>query len=1113
MLLIMSFIVLTAGWSLSNSCVFAAGTDKEKTLSTSVTEESITLPTYEIGPPDLNPIYYTGRVYQGAQGHVYPYAMYDRLTDNKVEKSYRALFLENEYLKIGIVPDLGGRILQATDKTNNYEFFYRQHVVKPALIGMIGAWISGGVEWNIPHHHRPSTFMPIDWSMKAEEDGSKIVYVGETELRHRMKWSVAMKVYPGKALLEAEVVVMNRSPLPQSMLSWANVSVHCNEEYQVIFPPSVQYGTGHAKIDFVNWPIHNGLDYSMWKNHTDQFRSVFAWDFKEDFLAGYDHGKEAGTVHFANHHVVGGKKFFLWGNHDRAKMWDKMLTDDDGCYLELMVGAWSDNQPDYSWIGPGEVRSFKHYWFPISGIKHVKNANLNGAVNVARESDESVFLGYSPVTQLVNARLSLTGQGRELWSKVVDTEPGRPITEVVPVPRDLKDHELRFQVQNEKGEELIAYTPVLLEKEEMPEPVRTAGDPKKCKTNEELYLAGLRLEQFHNAQLDPMIYYGEALARDPEDARVNTAVGLGALRMGKWEEAEHYFRTAIRRLGHNYTVLKDGEPHYYLGLALRGQGRDEEATDQFWKASWTTSYQASAFYQLAELAAKQNDWHNALERVDQSLAVNNRDSKALCLKAWLLRRSGRPGSAELLEGVLQKDPLDLAAAVEMSFLEKGDASDLAAIDKRRGADLIRLQELVEVAVDYMNRGAWDDAHRLLQEAISTGAPYAGHPMIWYYAGWCELQNINSREQALASFAKASSLSSDYLFPFRVEERALFDAVLSVLPEDAQAHYAYGNLLYYLKDYDKAIAQWEESSRIRPEFGRVWRNLGFAAGRNGNMEEAIKFYETALKYDSSDPRTLTELDILSAGVGRPARQRLDIMERHIQTVIRHDDSVVRLIGLYNETGQCDKSIDILEKRHFHVWEGGRAIHDLFVDAHLIRGLRNRDAGRYEEAISDFQAAQTYPANLEVGRTNDGGQNAKTLYFLGTTLEKKGDQAAAQKAYERAVSPENKPTQLSSELTFYCILAWRKLGHTEEATQLLNQYSLAVEEEATRQREINEFSKFGEEGTASERQALVYFHRGLVALAAGKPEQMTQEFEQALRYNPNLIWPPILQRENW
>lgn len=323
----------------------------------SVTEK---IPTYQIGAPEIDPIFFTGRVYQGAEGYIYPYPLYDVLTEKQVQQDYNVLRLDNQYVDIAILPEIGGRIFAASDKTNDYPFFYTQTGVKPALIGMLGAWLSGGVEWNIPDHHRASSYMPINWTMKENEDGSKTIWVGETELRHRLKWSVGVSVYPNRSWVEAKIKVINPTPMIQSMLYWANVSVHCNDQYQVIFPPDVQFGADHHKVYFTNWPIGEANlgsgendDLSWWKNFTGNSRSIFAWGSEMSFLAGYDYGKDAGTVHVANRHIVPGKKFFLWGNNANGEMWNKILSDNDGHYLELMVGGYSDNQPGLQLDKPG----------------------------------------------------------------------------------------------------------------------------------------------------------------------------------------------------------------------------------------------------------------------------------------------------------------------------------------------------------------------------------------------------------------------------------------------------------------------------------------------------------------------------------------------------------------------------------------------------------------------------------------------------------------------------------------------------------------------------------------------------------------------------------------
>lgn len=249
--------------------------------------EDIKLPTYKVAPPDPSPRFYAGRTYQGAKATFYPYPVWDQMTDQKEVVTYKSLNLENEYVKLSVLPELGGRIFTATDKGNGYDFFYRQHVIKPALIGMLGAWISGGVEWNVPHHHRASSFMPVDHAIVEEADGGRTIWVGETELRHRLRWLVGVTLRPGKSYVEMTVKIFNRTPAAQSFLFWINPAVHANEDYQVLFPPSVQWAVQHAKPEFASWPVARqvyggtdytkGVDISWWKNHHSPV-SFFAWD-------------------------------------------------------------------------------------------------------------------------------------------------------------------------------------------------------------------------------------------------------------------------------------------------------------------------------------------------------------------------------------------------------------------------------------------------------------------------------------------------------------------------------------------------------------------------------------------------------------------------------------------------------------------------------------------------------------------------------------------------------------------------------------------------------------------------------------------------------------------
>jgi hypothetical protein len=381
-----------------------------------MTEEMWILPTYKVMPSEKAPMFYSGGSFQGARRIIYPYALNDVISNEKVKQAWKALILENEYIRLCVTPEIGGKLYYATDKSNDYNFIYKNNEVKPANIGMTGAWVSGGIEWCVLHHHRASTMLPMDYTMTENADGSKTIWIGETEPRHRMRWNVGVTVRPGKSYFEAEMSIYNPTPFTHTFLYWANVAAHTNENYQTIFPPSVQMATFHSKNDFTYWPFSTeeyrgqdfteGVDISWWKN-VKSSASFFSWDLKEDFMGGYDHGKNAGTVHIGDHNIVKGAKLWEWGSGPRGQATEGRLTETSGPYVEIMVGAYSDNQPDYTWIKPGETKRWKQYWYPVKDIGGFKNANLDAAVNLEKQGENKVFLGYHSTQKLDKARIIL----------------------------------------------------------------------------------------------------------------------------------------------------------------------------------------------------------------------------------------------------------------------------------------------------------------------------------------------------------------------------------------------------------------------------------------------------------------------------------------------------------------------------------------------------------------------------------------------------------------------------------------------------------------------------------------------------------------------------------
>ena len=604
-----------------------------------VRETDIVIPTYLAGAPEPNPMFYFGRQSQGAQAPVYPYPMYDVLTGKKADKSYKIVYLENEYLRIGILPEIGGRIFEGLDKTNNYNFIYRQHVIKPALISIIGAWISGGVEWNINHHHRATTFLPVQYSMEENADGSKTVWVGELEVRQRMRWAVGYTIRPGKSYLEASVRIVNRTPEVNTMLCFANVAVHANDQYQVIFPPSTQLGTGHFKRVFTKWPINEqGVDISWWKNHPSSV-SVFAWNYQDDFFAGYDHGRQVGTMSIADHNIVPGKKFFEWGTGAGARAWDANLTDSDGPYIELMTGAYSDNQPDYSWLQPYEGRSFSMHWYPFRDIGGVKNANLDAAVNL-EVTGGNARMGFYTTSVHKAATVTLMAGQRVLHRETVAIDPGKSCIRQVPVPAGIDEHDLVASISH-GGRELVSYSPIRLTPVQAPPGATDPPAPADVKTNEELYLIGLRARQFHDPANDPMPYWEEALRRaqggggqvrrrHQDDGRpeVRGCGGRQPQRERPMDECPHPSRTAE----HHRPAIQGGARR----LADGGHGARQPSLAWIWRKR--SAQRRGCLPDRARLrrAGRPSQGHRVLGSGDSSGAVRRRP-------AWRhgRRRSGR----------------------------------------------------------------------------------------------------------------------------------------------------------------------------------------------------------------------------------------------------------------------------------------------------------------------------------------------------------------------------------------------------------------------------------------------------------------------------------------
>jgi tetratricopeptide (TPR) repeat protein len=1082
------------------------------TAQVRVSEQEMTIPTYKVAPADKNPMFFKGESYQGASKIIYPYRMNDVIANDKTDQNWKALILENEYIKLCVAPEIGGKLYYGTDKSNGYSFIYKNGVVKPSNIGMLGAWVSGGIEWCVIHHHRASTMLPVDYDLKENTDGSKTIWIGETELRHRMRWTIGITAYPGKSYYSADVRIFNPTPYTNTFLYWANVAAHTDKDYQVIFPPSVQIATYHAKNSFTHWPVSTeiyngedftkGVDISWWKNSVNQ-DSYFAYDLKEDFMGGYDHGKEAGTIHIGDHNIVKGAKLWEWGSGEAGQATEARLTDGSGPYVEIMVGAFSDNQPDYSWIRPYEVKTFKQYWYPVKDIGGFKYANLNGAVNLEKRDENKVYVGYYSTQKINKAKILIKRKGAIVYEKVTEISPEKTFTQPVKLDGQFNMADLYTEMINtENNEVLVAYQPVEIKKPEvLPETVKRPPLPADIATVEELYLTGSRILQFYNPTLNAMDYFNEALKRDPSDIRTNTAIGNVHLKNGEYAIARSYFNKAIKRLTKDYTRPSSCEVLYLQGITLKALGLYNEATDTLYRATWDYAWHSAAYLELARISCMQGEYGKALSQINNSLLTNTINNSAVTLKASILRKLGNYTDAfTTLTGILQSDPLDFRAANENYLLsKKGNNQELTGkllgelTKKMRNYD----QNYLELAVGYINGGFPEEAEDILSRFQGKNQE------ISYYLGYLEDKKGNKSE-AEKHFREGSAQSVDYGFPYRLESEKVFSLASQYLPSDAKPYYYMGNLLYD-KQPQRAIGYWETAVKLDPAMAIAWRNLGWGYYQfSHDLPKAIAAYEKAFEIKKDDPLYYAELDPLYEMTNISIERRAKLFDSKNDIVKQRDDAFVREIIVLNLSGKSDKAVEYLDKSNFHFREGSSRVRDITVDAHLLLGKKYLENKKTDQALAQFLSLNAVSDKSELSENENDIRTPQINYFIGVASETAGKKSDAKLYYTRSSAQSVKE---NIYIRYYQGLALLKLGNKAKASEYFNTLISEGERQIKQGSDIDFFAKFGEKEAENVRLSNAYLLKGLGYKGLGDVHQATENLQKAVELSASNLWAKV------
>ena len=1087
-------------------------------------QQPVVMRSYLPAAPDRNPMFLERRVYQGSSGRVYPLPFIDRIATEPVDHTWQAVHMENEFVRLMILPEIGGRIHVGYDKIAGYDFFYRQNVIKPALVGLAGPWISGGVEFNWPQHHRPATFMPVETEIERGEDGSVTVWCSDHDPLTRMKGMHGVCLHAGRAVVELKVRLYNRTPFVQTFLWWANVAAKVHERYQSFFPPDVRYVADHARRAITSFPLSDrayyGVDYAERARHgvpPEEMPRQFVPDGSyaandlswyanipvptsymilgtdKDFFGGYDHAAQAGFVHVADHRSAPGKKQWTWGNHEFGYAWDRCLTDEDGPYIELMAGVYTDNQPDFSFLAPWETKSFSQYWYPIREMGPAQAANVDAAISL-RVREGRARVGACVTQAIADVRIALMC-GEKLvreWKR--DLAVAEPFGAEAEIDAGANAESLSVRIEAEGGE-ILRYGPTeAAHAAKEPEAATEPPLPEEIESSDELYLTGLHLEQYRHATRRAEIYWQEALRRDPGDARCNNAMGLWRLRRGELAKAERHFRAAIARLTRRNQNPYDSEPFYNFGLALRLRGDDGGAYDAFSKAAWSGAWSVAASLALAEIDACRRDWAGALDHVERSLAANGLNGNARNLKAMLLRKLGREREAGVvLDETLDIDPLNDGAR----YLLHGK--------KPRNN-----QQNLDLAFDLARAGFGEDALRLLGGADLTAGD-GGAPMVLYtMADLCT--QLGDADAAAGGYGRAMQAAPDLCFPARLEEMLILERAIQAHADDARAHYYLGNLLYDRRRYGEAIAAWESSVRLDPSLPTAWRNLGIAYFNVRNdSARARDAFERAFEADARDARIFYERDQLWKRIGERPQRRLQELEGHADLCERRDDLAVEVATLLNQLRRPEGALSILLARKFQPWEGGEGlVLAQFTRAHLLLGARALSAGDAAAAKRSFEAILHPPQNL--GEAKHLLANQSDVWFwLGASHARLGDREQADACWVRATRQRGDFCDMSvrtiSEMTFWGALASLCLGKRDEAREQFEAIGDYAEELERRRPKIDYFATslpamlLFEEDLEKRKRIEALFLRGQACFGLGKTAEAKKLLGEVLELDQN------------
>ncbi len=927
---ISAYVVVLAG-TLFVACGSVAAQVK-------VWQGSITLPTYEEGKPDPNPPFDTYSTTQFS----YPYTLRKNLTGQKQDHVWRAVFLENEYLKCTVLPDIGGHLYTCVDKINGQPMFYANPSIKKAQIGYRGAWAAFGVEYNFPVSHNWVSMSPVDFAYATHPDGTASVSVGNIDRVYGMQWGVEIILRPGSTLLEQRVTLYNRSDVRHRYYWWSNAGLQVWDDSHIEYP--MQFAASHGFTEVRHWPVApDGSDLSVIKNQQNGPVSFFVHGSHEPFMGIWNPKTQAGAVHYAEYSELPAKKIWSWGADADGLGWRKALSDNDSAYVEVQGGLFR-NQETYAFLNPGQTIHFSEYWMPVRETGGITRANKVGVVSLQTHgSDVSAALNVNE--RIPGAQLRLLQNGQTLWNETADLAPEKKWSHSMSLKESAA--KVTFELRDREGKILLQHTDG--EYDWDPESTIKVGaqqiyDTPNADTRTEDDWLKLGTDQELNGKVVLALEtYKEALAKYPGSLTLQMAAGRLAASLQHFAEAEKLLQAVQKRDTPNAEIA------YYLGIAEESLGHTREAQTAYEIAYRQAEFRARAAARIGELHARQGDLPAAQAFLkDAVAAAPPLDIRTREQLEAITRATGDTAQADQLAR------LDLATDPMSDFLkEETGAPDLAHL----AADPYRV---LRVATEYMNLGLYQKALAVLERAYpevpqDQSEPESvlpqNHPLVLYYAAY---NKAKLGKDAIQNWQPAERLSPSLVFPSSPMDQTVLEAALAANSSDATAHYLLGTLLFSKGLYDPAIAHWTEAKRLNPkmpvldaDMGKAWLHL------KGDAQRALVSFREGTENDPTNADIYVGLDEAMSLSGVSAKERATALGRYpsadnASASTMPANLVYQLALTRAEAGDFDQALALFKGRFFPSEEGGVAAAQVLFEIKLMQAEASAISGRCAEA---------------------------------------------------------------------------------------------------------------------------------------------------------------------